>query len=131
MSNSGTKPSDKEYKTWGKSRVNRLPGYAYADDRPVHLTICALDKKTVFRHGDEAEAVIAELSKSAQDLQYKMLCYCLMPEHLHVIVCSGASGVALSKFLNIFKGRTTAEFKKRFGISNLWQKFVGWAERCS
>jgi putative transposase len=43
-------------------------------------------------------------------------------DHLHVIVSSGASGVALSKFLNIFKGRTTAVFRKRFGVSNLWQK---------
>lgn len=34
-----------EYKTWGRSRVSRLPDYDYADDRPVHLTLCALDKK--------------------------------------------------------------------------------------
>lgn len=68
MNNSGTKPSGKEYKTWGASRVNRLPGYDYAVGRPVHLTICAHDKKTVFGHGAEAEAVIAELSKAAQDL---------------------------------------------------------------
>lgn len=122
MNNSGTKPSGKEYKTWGTSRVNRLPDYDYADDRPVHLTICALDKKNVFVLGVEAEAVIAELSRSAQDLEYKMLCSCLMPDHLHVIVTSGASGVALSKFLNIFKGRTTAMFRKRFGISKLWQR---------
>ena len=122
MNNSGTKPSGEEYKTWGKSRVNRLPDYDYVDDRPIHLTICALDKKSVFGHDAEAEAIITELSKAAQDLECKMLCYCLMPDHLHVIVSSGDSGVALSKFLNIFKGRTTAVFRKRFGVSNLWQK---------
>jgi REP element-mobilizing transposase RayT len=122
MKNAGTKSSGKEYKTWGTSRVNRLTDYDYAADRPVHLTICALDKKTVFRQGDEAEALISELFKSAQDLEYKILCYCLMPDHMHVIVSSGDSGVALSKFLNIFKGRTAAVFRKRFGISKLWQK---------
>jgi hypothetical protein len=79
MNNFGTKPSGKEYKTWGKSRVNRLPGYDYAVDRPIHLTICAHDKKTVFGHDAEAETIISELSKAAQDLEYKMLCYCLMP----------------------------------------------------
>ncbi len=122
MNNSKTKPSGKDYKTWGKSRVNRLPDYDYADDHPVHLIICVHDKKSVFGHDVEAEAIIAEFFKAAQDLEYKMLCYCLMPDHLHVIVSSGDSGVALSKFLNIFKGRTTAVFRKRFGISKLWQK---------
>ena len=122
MNNSGTKSWGKEYKTWGTSRVNRLPGYDYVVDRPIHLTICAHDKKPIFGHDAEAEAIITELSKAAQDLEYKMLCYCLMPDHLHVIVSSGTSGVALSKFLNIFKGRTTAVFRKRFGVSKLWQQ---------
>lgn len=111
-----------EFKTWGRSRVSRLADYAYTDDRPVHLTICAFDKKPVFGRGTEAEALIAELSRSAQDLEYKVLCYCLMPDHLHVIVSPGDSGVLLPKFLNIFKGRTAAAFRNRFGISNLWQQ---------
>ena len=119
MNRSGT---GNEYKTWGKGRVNRLADYDYAADRPIHLTMCALDKKPVFGHGDEAETIIAELSGLAQELEYKVLCYCLMPDHLHVIVSPGDSGLALSKFLHLFKGRTAAAFRNRFGISNLWQQ---------
>jgi REP element-mobilizing transposase RayT len=37
-----------------------------------------------------------------------------MPDHLHVVLTPGDSGYSLKKFLNIFKGRTTAVFRGRF-----------------
>lgn len=111
-----------QYKTWGKSRSNRLSGYDYSSDRPVHVTLCAKDKITVFNDTTNAEVVIGELLKAAGDLKFRIICYCLMPDHLHVIVSPGDSGMSLSKFLNVFKGRAAAIFRKRFGASSLWQR---------
>jgi REP element-mobilizing transposase RayT len=45
-----------------------------------------------------------------------------MPDHLHVILASGDSGYPLSKFLNIFKGRTTAILRQREGLNKVWQR---------
>jgi REP element-mobilizing transposase RayT len=45
-----------------------------------------------------------------------------MPDHLHVILASGDSGYPLSKFLNIFKGRTAAILRQREGLNKVWQR---------
>ncbi len=45
-----------------------------------------------------------------------------MPDHLHVIICPGELSLPLSKFLNIFKGRTTGVFKGKENLRKIWQR---------
>ncbi len=45
-----------------------------------------------------------------------------MPDHLHIVISPSNSGVSLSKFLNIFKGRTTTAFRNKYGVKGLWQR---------
>ena len=111
-----------EYKSWGKSRSNRLAQYDYSTDRPVHVTICTEKKQDIFSSKVNAEIVIGELLRSTKDLGFRILCYCLMPDHLHVVLSPGHSGCPLSKFLNIFKGRTTAIFREMEGLDRIWQR---------
>jgi REP element-mobilizing transposase RayT len=111
-----------QYKTWGKSRSNRLSHYDYSVDRPIHVTISTENKQEIFNSTVNAETVIGELLKSAKELGFRVLCYCLMPDHLHVVLTPGDSGRSLSKFLNTFKGRTTAIFKKKKGFKKIWQR---------
>ena len=110
------------YKTWGKSRSNRLPNYDYSKDRPVHMTVCTDNKESIFDSEINARIVIDELLKAAKDVRFRILCYCLMPDHLHVIVSPGESALSLSKFLNIFKGRTTAACRERKDLKKIWQR---------
>jgi len=112
----------KQHKTWGKSRSNRLPNYDYSKDRPVHVTVCANNKENVFDSEINATIVIDELLKAAKEVRFRILCYCVMPDHLHVIVSPGESTLTLSKFLNIFKGRTTAVFRERKDLKKIWQR---------
>jgi REP element-mobilizing transposase RayT len=113
---------DKQYKTWGRSRSNRLPNYDYSKDRPIHVTLCTDNKENIFGSEANAETAVNELLKTAKDLKFRILCYCLMSDHLHVIVSPGESNVSLSKFLNIFKGRTTAVFKEKNDFKKIWQR---------
>jgi REP element-mobilizing transposase RayT len=116
-----TKTKDR-YKTWGRSRSNRLENYDYSKDRPVHVTICTDNKEKIFNSEANAKIVIIELLKTVKDLKFRVLCYCLMPDHLHVIVSPGESTLPLSKFLNVFKGRTAAVFKERKDLRKIWQR---------
>jgi len=116
-----TKTKD-QYKTWGKSRSIRLPNYDYSKDRPVHVTICTNNKENIFDSNVHANIVISELLKTAKDLRFRILCYCLMPDHLHVIISPGDSNLPLSKFLNTFKGRTTTIFRTMKGFEKIWQR---------
>jgi len=45
-----------------------------------------------------------------------------MPDHIHVIVSPGESTFPLSKFLNIFKGRSTRVFKDKEKLRRIWQR---------
>jgi REP element-mobilizing transposase RayT len=45
-----------------------------------------------------------------------------MPDHLHVVLTPGQSGHSLSKFLNLFKGRTTSSFRESEGLKKMWQR---------
>ena len=116
-----TKVKD-QYKTWGRSRSNRLINYDYSKDRPIHVTICTENKENFFDSEVGARIVINELFKTAKDLGFRILCYCLMPDHLHVIVSPGETTLPLSKFLNIFKGRTTRVFKYKENLKKIWQR---------
>jgi REP element-mobilizing transposase RayT len=111
-----------QYKTWGKSRSNRLTNYDYSADRPIHLTICTENKRNIFDSENRAKITIEELLKTSRDLGFRILCYCLMPNHLHIVISPGSSGIALSKFLNIFKGRTSKVFRESEGFGKLWQR---------
>lgn len=114
--------SNEQYKTWGRSRSNRLANYNYSKDQRVHVTICTGNKEKIFDSEINAKIVIDELLKAAEDVRFRMLCYCLMPDHLRVIVSPGESTSSLSKFLNIFKGRTTAVFRERKDLKKIWQR---------
>jgi REP element-mobilizing transposase RayT len=110
------------YKTWGKSRSSRLAHYDYSTDHPIHVTICTENKQEIFSSKVYAEIVIRELLKSAKDLRFNIICYCLMPDHLHIVLSPGNSAHSLSKFLNIFKGRTTAIFRNKTVFKKIWQR---------
>ncbi|HVP81394.1 MAG TPA: transposase [Thermodesulfobacteriota bacterium] len=114
--------ANEKHKTWGRSRSNRLPNYDYSKDRPVHVTVCTDNKENIFDLQTHARIVIDELLRAAKDVRFRMLCYCLMPDHLHVIVSPGESSLTVSKFLNIFKGRTTAVFREKKDLKKIWQR---------
>jgi REP element-mobilizing transposase RayT len=114
--------TSKEYKTFGKSGTNRLSNYDYSEDRPIHVTICTDNKKNIFDSENKAKITIEELLKSSKELGFRILCYCLMPDHLHIVLSPGHSALPLSKFLNVFKGRTSKVFREREGLDKLWQR---------
>jgi REP element-mobilizing transposase RayT len=114
--------SKEQYKTWGRGRSNRLVNYDYSKDRPIHVTICTDNKENIFGSEGNAKIVVNELLRAAKDLRFRILCYCLMPDHLHLIISPDESTFSLSKFLNIFKGRTTTFFKEKKDLRKIWQR---------
>lgn len=54
--------------------------------------------------------------------KYRLYGYCLMPNHLHVLLSPAESGVSVGEWLNAFKGFTTTEYVKNGGDAPLWQR---------
>jgi REP element-mobilizing transposase RayT len=113
---------NEQYKTFGRNRASRLSNYDYSEDRPIHVTICTDNKKNIFDSENKAKITIEELLKTSKELGFRILCYCLMPDHLHMVLSPGDSALPLSKFLNVFKGRTSKVFRESERLSKIWQR---------
>lgn len=110
----------RELRTIGESRAPRLPDCDYAGDADIHLTICAASG-TPFTDHVTAKMVGNSVEFCSRKLGYRLYGYCLMPDHLHVLLSPGDSGVPLSNWLRDFKSFTTNQNRRRRG-STLWQR---------
>jgi putative transposase len=54
-------------------------------------------------------------------LAFRLYVYCLMPDHLHVLVSPAESAANVSVFLDRFKSYTTNCYWKLGGTGRLWQ----------
>ena len=107
-------------RTWGRGRAVRLGAHDYASDVPIHLVLAA-HAATPFSDGATAARVTAALERSAVHCGFRLYAYCLMPNHLHVLVSPADSRTELAVWLRRFKSFSTREFQKHTGNPRLWQ----------
>jgi REP element-mobilizing transposase RayT len=109
-----------ERATYRHGRAIRLSHDLYAADIPLHLTICA-ESDHPFADQRVAEMVCTALERTTAALGYRLYAYCLMPNHLHVLVSPHDSETQVADFLRRFKSFTTRQYQKATGIARLWQ----------
>ena len=92
------------YKTFGKSRSLRLKDFNYASPGVVyHITIGTNGKQKIFINPAINRQIINILKDSAKLYGYKLVAYCLMPDHLHILLQAGNSPKDLKEFVRGFK----------------------------
>ena len=106
--------------TWGRGRAVRLARESYDEDIPVHLTICA-DAGRPFEVEAVARMVCDSIEQASRMLAFELYCYCLMPDHLHLLVSPSRSKKNVSAFLDRFKSFTTNQYWKLGSAGRLWQ----------
>jgi REP element-mobilizing transposase RayT len=111
----------RDLRTYGASRAVRHPDCDYAGDVGIHLTICAVAGEP-FRTEAVAHLVADSVETCSRLLDYRLYGYCLMPDHLHVLLSPARSGVAMAEWLRRFKGFTSKEYGKLGGKPPLWQR---------
>jgi len=108
----------RQFKTWGKSRSIRLKEFDYASPLSIyHLIIGAAENQNIFTDPTINLKVMEILKDSVGLYGYKLLCYCLMPDHLHILVQATESPKDLRGFVRGFKAFSTKSTGK-----NLWQR---------
>jgi REP element-mobilizing transposase RayT len=107
-------------RTWGRGRAVRLDSDLYAMDLAIHLTICALAGRPFGDHS-LATMTCTAIERTCTNLRYSLFAYCLMPDHLHVLLSPDESEVPIADFLRRFKSYTTRQYQKATGITRLWQ----------
>jgi len=110
-----------QYKTWGKNRSVRLAGHDYREHFPYHIVIHAIAGASPFANHELARTTCNELRSLAESRQFYLATYCLLPDHLHVLLSPADSGLSVGEFIGQFKGRTTNQSWKLGWRGKLWQ----------
>ncbi len=113
-----TSPRNPKYGT--RRRATRLEGFNYRGAYRYFITLVAYREKPCF--ADEATVIetIRHLSESAGANDFDVLCYCFMPEHLHLLI-EGCATSDLRRFVRLFKQKSSYGHKRSAGVP-LWQR---------
>ena len=87
---------------------------------PYALTICTAQKTPFFKNHFLVEGLTELLRGVAKKHAFRVIVYCFMPDHLHLLV-QGEKDSALIPFVKEYKQIAGYRFKKDHG-SPLWQK---------
>ncbi len=103
------------------ARPRRIEGYDYTGAQRYFLTICTHDRAPHFLCDDPVDLVMRQFLQSAAAEGFAILVYCLMPDHMHLLVEGVSGGADLITFTKDAKQRSAWLFKRRFR-QRLWQE---------
>jgi REP element-mobilizing transposase RayT len=95
------------------------------------LTLCTADKQPFFSDSRVANLIVEELEHRRKNHEIKLFCYCLMPDHLHLLISlnenyskkQGAFGErTLQNWVAAFKRYTARITMQMYNIKPLWQQ---------
>ncbi|MCP4592842.1 MAG: hypothetical protein GY842_19070 [bacterium] len=108
-------------KTYGGSRAVRLRGMDYAGDVDIHVVACVRSGKP-FLDESLAGEVCKSVECTSERFGYRLYGYCLMPDHVHVLLSPAGCRRPLRDWLQAFKSYTAHWAKSRLGSTPLWQR---------
>ena len=104
-----------------KRKIIRLQNFDYATPRPYFITIRARNKEPLFLNEKLNQQIINCLIEEKRRSSFKIFAYCLMPNHLHLLLAPFREEISVSRYIGAFKSRTT-RMAWAFGVSGkLWQ----------
>lgn len=115
------------YKTWGQRRSIRLKDFDYTSPGVVyHITIGTHQKQRFFTTSSINQEVINILKNSSELYGYRLIAYCLMPDHIHILAQAGEHPKDLREFVRGFKSfcsvATGVATANNVTHNKLWQR---------
>lgn len=98
----------------------RLPSENYRGRRMYFLTLCFDGRKPFGKSPRIACWLIARLRAHAAAAGFFVHAFCVMPDHLHALVCAASERSELLAFVEQYKQHTSFAFAQR-SHRNLWQ----------
>jgi putative transposase len=108
------------------TRLRRLPNFSYTGPHRYLLTICANDKKPLFRNADLVDVVRSQILIAAETCGFEIVAYCFMPDHVHLVIEGLTASASLSAFVQRAKQLSGFHGKRMVG-GPVWQ--TGYHER--
>ena len=102
------------------ARPTRIPGYEYVGVQRYFLTICTAQRVEHFKNAEKVDTAVRHFLQSAERERIALIVYCVMPDHIHLLVDGLDDGAELLPFVKLAKQKSGFEFKQRTG-QRLWQ----------
>jgi REP element-mobilizing transposase RayT len=85
-----------------------------------HVMVWGNQRRKTFRHDDDYQAYLDRLEKYRAQCQVRIYAYCLMPNHVHLLVETGST--PLAKFMQGLQQSYTQYFNRRYRkVGHLFQ----------
>jgi REP element-mobilizing transposase RayT len=97
----------------------RMPGFDYRGGLTAHVTLVTRLRQPLFNDESLAQICLQALDESSQRFETVFYAYCLMPDHLHLLVGVDYDAT-LKQFVHHFKTMSSFRLKQLTG-SSPWQ----------
>jgi len=108
------------------SRPKRLSSHSYGGRANYFLTFCTYERVKALTDPDIAARTLEQFRRTAAVEQFAIRAYCLMPDHVHLLVEGLSASSDLKRFAKMAKQRSGGVHRRRRG-QRLWQE--GYFER--
>jgi putative transposase len=103
------------------SRPPRLPGFDYLGRYRYFLTFCTFERRKAFSDPKTATCVLTPFRRTAQTSAFVILAYCIMPDHVHLLVEGTTSSADFTRFVKRLK-QSSGQIYSRSTKQRLWQE---------
>ena len=107
-----------------RRRSPRLRAFDYPAQFAYSITVCTKDRFPYFADEAVGREVARCLDERAAQSGYRLVCYCVMPDHVHILTAPGNPGRArpLPQFIRQFKSGVTYRLGKLGMTAAIWQR---------
>jgi putative transposase len=102
------------------SRPPRVPGFNYLGPYRYFLTFCTFERRETFRDSAVVTLPLTQFRRTARTSAFVILAYCLMPNHVHLLVEGKTATADLRRFIKRAKQSAGQAYAHRAGV-RLWQ----------
>jgi putative transposase len=102
-------------------RPPRLAGFNYTGKHAYSLTICTYNRLRAFDDREFAREAIEKLLTTATKFGFEVIAYCVMPDHVHLVVQGLRDDSEMEAFVKSWNTQTGYYWRRR-GRQKLWQE---------
>ena len=101
-------------------RLPRLKGFSYRGFHRYLVTVNASGRSNPFADPDVASELAAQISPHFALNDFEVVAYCVMPDHVHLLLEGTSAAADLCEAVRAWKQRTSYDCRRRTG-TRLWQ----------
>ena len=107
-----------------RRRSPRLSAFGYPSEYAYSVTICTKDRAPHFANHAIGREVARCLEDQAQLCGYRLVAYCIMPDHVHILTgpSQAQGGMPLPRFIRQFKAAVTHRLQDGGIAGSVWQR---------